>query len=64
MKKSKKTNGYPNHSSLGLALHLFPFQVRPLILFISLLFSTVHFVKGLIKTDHDYTGVCKTKKLC
>ena len=47
MKKSKKTNGYPNHSSLGLALHLFPFQVRPLILFISLLFSTVHFVKGL-----------------
>ena len=57
-------NGCPNHSSYDLTLHLFPFRVCPLILFSSLFYSVIHFVKGLIKTDHDYTRVSSTMQLC
>ena len=42
---------------LNIYLHLFPFQVRPLILLSSLFYSVRHFVKGLIKTDHNLSGI-------
>ena len=35
-------------------LHIFLFQVRPLTLLSSLLYSAVYFVKGVTKIDHDY----------
>ena len=40
--------------------YLFPFQVRPLILLSSLLYSAVHFVKGLTKINHNPTRIYNT----
>ena len=51
----------PYHSWYGSTLHIFLFQVRPLILLSSLLYGAVYFVKGLTKIDHGHTGIYKTK---